>query len=491
MHIKRMIVSAFVRRIVYVVVAASLAWAATTFEASAQAVDCSSSVVCTQGQAYTAAIQLADQKGPAACVLQGGSTTTYTGHNVVIGGSGAPNGYVARIKCSNGSTTSNVGETYFDSTKKCSARPAYNAGIVGGVSSTAIVCDGGCAMKPAANNIIRLDKRDSSIFAATGTYSPTGGVCNSVSNDPLIPERKPLQDEFCTTLEGGGYQLCPQKDGKTCVKSNRTGRKYCGNNDYPTASVSPDRTEGAGISAKLPAPGVPAPIPTARPGETWTTDSTASVTSTTTNNVTNVTNVNNSGTPNTTPGSEQPGDGSDNPGTPGDGSGGDEGEGPDNGTVTGGGSCETPPAISGGDPVANFATLTLWKLDCSSKADQGDLDQAASDADAMANCSLNGIGCDDLPGTLGEEPGEGTAALGPDEDPLQGSRFSKSLEDIELDDSGFLAGSSCPTVSNVSVGSMSFPISLGPICDVLNNVSGFIMALAYFIGFGIIARGFN
>lgn len=482
MDLKRMIASAFVRRIVYVIVAALLAFVATQFEAKAQTAQtgkCSSAGAgCSQGVAYnTCMVHARWYQGQfngafdARCPANSNNT-----------------GYEAKITMASGAIAAN-GVFFYDLGKLCSARSAFPAGIFSGATANPAICDAGCEMKVAAGGgtQLKVDTRDSSIFAASGTATPTGGTCDNYK----VPERTTPKDEFCTTLEGGGYQLCPQKDGKVCVKSNSTGRTYCGNNDYPTANVNPERTEGTAISAPTAPPGQPPPTITPRPGETFAPNSSGSVTNITNNTTTNVTNHTNTGTPNTTPGSGQPGDGSDNPGTPGAGEGDGEGEGPENGTVSGGGSCDSPPAISGGDPVANFATVTLWRLDCQNTANQGDLDQAGTDAAAMANCSLNGIGCDDLPGDLGASPADGTASLEPDEDPLQGSRFSKSLEDIELDDSGFLGPGSCPTISNVQVGSMSIPLTLGPICEVLGYVSGFIMALAYFISFGIIARGFG
>lgn len=501
MNFRRMFASAIVRRLAYVLVAGALAWVGIG-KAHAQNFQTYSN----QGAAYAGC--MATGSGRASAKPGNSALLRYQNPRCVPAYNQAVPPQIYRYRCeveliysSGGSggyytcnyeSASGFAEWHeFPVDKQCTARPSFSAGIVGSASATNKMCDNGCEVQPSSTTQnLRLDTRDASIFTASGTYQATGEVC---TNTTATPARKSPLGEFCTALEGGGYQLCPQKDGKVCVKSTASGRTYCGDNDYPTVSTAPDRSEATGISAPTPAPGTPAPAPVPRTGETFTPDSGASVTNTTTNTTTNVTNYNNTGTPNTTPGSETPGDGSDNPGTPSDGDGGSdgEGEGPDNGTVSGGGSCDSPPAISGGNPVENFATVTLWRLDCANKADQGDLDQAATDAAAMANCSLNNIGCDDLPGDLGAQPADGTTGLEPDEDPLAGSRTVRDLADIELDDSGFLGGSSCPSISSITVGITSFPLSLQPLCDVLGYVSGFIMALAYFIGFGIIARGFG
>jgi hypothetical protein len=360
--------------------------------------------------------------------------------------------------CSAASNTNYATKHQWGVGKMCADRPPFQAGVVGSTISSNQLCDAGCVVAPAADTMkLRVDSRDTSIFTAIGNYAPTGAVCDAgLSTAP--PARGPPRDEFCSVLEGGGYQVCPQKDGKICVKSNKTGRKYCGNNDYPTVSTDPNRTESTGISAEAPSPGPPAPAPVPRAGETFSPVSTGSVTNTTTNTTTNVTNYNNVGTPNNAGGSGTPGDGSDNTGEPGQGDG-EEGPG-EGGTIGGDGACGGTFTCSGGDAVLCAIAQQTYSARC--------------EAD----------------GRLGGDVGDfGDAGEGVDPDP------SESLREVTLgvgflDDGGFLGGGSCPSFGTLSTsyGTYNFDDN-EHFCKVLAVARGAFIFLGAFLALGILMGG--
>lgn len=308
-------------------------------------------------------------------------------------------------------------------------------------------------MKAQAGRQGRIDTRSTSIFTGSGVYSPTGAVC---SNGDQTPERAPPRDEYCTTLEGGAYQMCVDKDFKSCVKSNLTGRKYCGDNDFPTVGVDPQRREAVAISAPTNPP-TPAPTPVPREGEAFTPNSSASVTNTTTNNTTNITNFNNSGSPGTTP---VPGDGSGNPGEPGEGEGEEEGH----GSTSGGGDCATPYVCSGGDPVLCSFGTQAWLQRCAGDENNNNQPDWTEIGEGQGGDGVT-------PGGEGEAVAKEFGLPGLD----------------KIDDSGFI-GSSCPLLPVVDFGEFgSVDLSSKPWwCSTISKIGMLVMFAGACIGLAIL-----
>lgn len=366
----------------------------------------------------------------------------------------------------------------YPTTNLCVNRPDGNAGLINGTQYTGGVCKDGCKMVPnfnvGADDFSVADRNNSNaVNFKRGTWIPTGETC-AVS--AMMPEQPSEQKQACHTTSSG-HQVC-RGEGRTCVTAP-SGFKAC-SADNAAGDISPvvqannPRTEATSISAPNTAPSAPAN----REGENWQQGSGgATVTNNNTGNTSNISDYNNAGTPNgNTP---VPGDGSGNSD--------DEGNEEQPGSVSGGGNCASPPAISGGDPVANYSATLAWQIRCGGEASETALTEAQGRIAEMDQCVLNGV-CDD----------EGDDGPGPEYDPkhpadnpeLLGSfRDIKDLDDINLDDSGFLGGGQCPQLGNFTVGAATIPLSMGPLCSILMNISGFVMAVAYLVSFRIIAGG--
>lgn len=426
--------------------------------------------VCDEGQAYAACLATPTNNpnfpstkwewaGPVSCEISGAGNF-YHGERPYIDKRYEPHStkYMAN------------GSFYFRGL--CADRETVYAGYHDQVEGNH--CYGGCEYTkgPPIEGPWRVDQHlGNSIQFERGQWSATGEVCG-VSNPPPPPK-----DDYCALLDGG-YKVCRDSRGRNCVVSGKTGRKYCPSSpDQSMNATNPDRTENVTQSGEAAAPGTPPQPPSPRPGENFKPSTSTSITNITNNTTTNTTFNNQTGTPNTNPGSGNPGDGSDNPGT-GEGEGEGDGDG-DEGTASGGGGCGTPPTTTG-DVLTGFLINQVWLTRC-------------ADYDPEILAALNAAQVlSDAADALGEESAEDLVDIfDDDQDPIADARLTRDLSDIELDDSGFLGGGACPSLPPLSLGSVTVPLDITPLCDVLSNISGIIMALSYVIAFRIIAGGFN
>jgi hypothetical protein len=358
----------------------------------------------------------------------------------------------------------------FPPANTCSTRADEYAGL----QTDTTVCGHGCLYQLAPDATkFRIDTSIKSINAGQGKWHATGAVCVPTS----LP--KPLtKNSYCTDLEGG-HSICLDTSGQKKVCSGVTGRCYKWDTGQSGPATDPARNESFVKSPDATAPGLPTSPPVPRPLESWQPGQSTSVTNTTSNSTTNITNYNNSGTPNTNPSAATPGDGSGNNGeAPGDGTGGDgeEEQGPSVGA--GGEDCTAIPVTSylrDTDHILNKIWLQNWYARCEGH----DLDSEGAGDEGIAGEGEYGDDDDqpDLP------------TYDASHDPMGSARQSKNLSDIELDDSGFLSDGACPTIPTVSVRGTPLPLTLGPFCDLLGSMSGFVMALAYFLSFRFIAAG--
>ena len=309
-----------------------------------------------------------------------------------------------------------------------------------------------------------------SITFERGQWEPSGATCTAGETPP------PPKDDYCAILDGG-HKICRDKNGRPCVISGKTGRKYCPSGpEQPINATPPDRTENVTQSPEAPAPGLPTTPPTPRPGENFAPGTTVTTTNTTNNTTVNTTISNNTGTPNTNPNQGNPGDGSGNPGVPNGGEGEGEGEDGDGeeGEVSGGGDCSSPPACSG-NPLGCWAIEHNWRIACESNNEGigwlGEMDQAVLDS------------------TIDEAADWGSRLGSDGQGDLDNFRVVKQLDAAELDASGFLGGASCPQISVGNVAGVDLGLNLSTFCDMLVNLSGLVMSLSYFLAFRIIAGG--
>lgn len=98
---------------------------------------------CDQGQAFAAAVALADREGSRICKMVGGNQSTYTGNAVALSDFQT---YTAYVTCTNTSAKPNAGQTFFST--GCSSRPDWNGPypyLTGGrPKNGSVTCNGGC-----------------------------------------------------------------------------------------------------------------------------------------------------------------------------------------------------------------------------------------------------------------------------------------------------------------------------------------------------------
>lgn len=328
--------------------------------------------------------------------------------------------------------------------KKCSnvKSPVYAGYQEVGASR----CEGGCEYV-ADNAPVERRRYDrpngNSINFQRGYWRPSGGTC------AVGPAPEPPRDDYCAMLDGG-HKVCRDNQGRECVTSGKTGRRYCSPKNGPTNATEPTRNENVNISAPSPSPGTPPTPPTPRPGEDWKKSASASSTDVTNNVTQNIEINNNTGTPNTNPGDGNPNDGGDNPGE-------GEGEG-DKGSASGGAGCDAPPVCSG-DPI-NCAVLDQsWRNRC-----------ASSKGDANGNGRPDWTELSEGEGSDGVTPGNG-------QDEKAQSWGLESLLD-KVDDSGFI-GQSCPSIPMFDLGPLgSFDPNGDWWCETLDLIGSIFVFVA-------------
>jgi len=330
--------------------------------------------------------------------------------------------YYVDIRAGTSNCATTAGSAYISwwpAANDCSTRAKSLSGIFDSMSAG--TCYQGCeyTLQDATMDQTLKDVRTNEILARAkkGRYAPTGNACSAGETRP-----DPKQD-FCQALDGG-HKICPKEDGGACVVSGKTGRSYCFAKSQSGPAVDPTRKEAVVKSADAPPPGLPNVPPSPRTNENWSSDGPGtSVTNNTTNQTNNYNNFSNTGTPNTDPNAGVPGDGSDNPGE-------GEGEG-DEGTASGGGTCDAPPVCSG-NPIDCAILDQTWRNRCESGGDE------------------NGNGQPDWT-ELGEGEGSEGPAAGAGEEKANEWDFSTMFD--QLDDAGFLSDS-CPEFPPIDVSAL-------------------------------------
>lgn len=423
--------------------------------AHAQAAQCQVSGQCDQGQAYVAAIALANSEGTRICKMVGGNNATYTGPRVTLITTGT---YQAGVNCSAGGNTSNAGHTYFSGL--CSGRPQGQAGMINGTLYGGGVCDTGCKvtpnLDPATNFSLKEQGNPNAISIRAGTWKPTGETCS-----PDAEQKPPKKDEFCH-VTGSGHTVCKSKD-KTCVAS-ASGFRTCASdtgNQKGHTQTNNQRTEAAAIGS----PNTPPNPPSNRPGENWQqSGSGSSITNNNTNTTNNINNYTNQGTPNgnqPVPGDGSgPGQGGSNGGADGDGGG--EGEGkPDYGSVGGDGQCKGSFTCTGGDPVLCAIARQTYLARCEADGRFGEGEGA------------------------GSFPGDGDGGAGEDPDPAKTITSATPSLNV-IDKNGFFGGGSCPAFEVASTKYGAFTFADSSFCEVLPVARACFLFFGAFMALGIL-----
>lgn len=211
----------------------------------------------------------------------------------------------------------------------------------------------------------------------TGRYEWTGTcAANEPSEPPPVDNDKP-EKASCEILpgqSGNTVQMCVKPDGKQCLTTN--GGATTNDNLCWKPGETGEKSEGPEKHRRN--PGTDTTPPTPPPGDTLQ-PSIDPVTQTTTDDRRGITIVTTTTGGRTTSGADA---GGTNSGEPRDGGpdGGDEGE--DKGSVEGGGECDNPPQVTGGDPLLANIIYQTWGTRCAGEG----VDAVVSTGD-VADCA--------------------------------------------------------------------------------------------------------
>ena len=472
MDFQRILANAIARRIAYVLVAIALAWLGIG-NARAQSAGCAPGAGCDQGEAYIAAVEWANIRGPAVCQMIGGSSSTYLGPNVVQSG---PDSYSAQVSCSIGGSSASAGSTYFVIGDSCAARPDYigrppmstNYAVppVQGATS----CMSGCTTYWYNNG--------------DGTWSgvPGGSVCT----DQQHKDECELTGDAVWNAYIGMCQPKEQKCSANQVKNAATGE--C--DDTCPVGLKMDGT-GVCVQAEddCPAGNVKAPSGECLPGDGQCA-------------------VGEARRPNGTCGKDSDGDGEADEDDD------DPENDPDKETASGGDSCDSPPSCSGG-AIACMQVKIQWRIDCNTRKAAnvtggtcgaipvctGKSCDALEDSQLLqqwkAACALEKIAA----GASGGGDGDGVVELltGPGSinsnagggDSLEdGSPWGEEGDEYEPDASGYGYSRACPSPPSFTLpGGQSVSIDLTPLCNWVSLGGSMVLLLSGLLSLRIVAGG--
>lgn len=210
----------------------------------------------------------------------------------------------------------------------------------------------------------------------TGNYE-WGGACEAdppAPGDPFIPDTYETpegaasesgKEEGCIP-GSSGQNICLKRNGQACYTAS-TGREICW--DYTEVGEKSDNNilqkRNPGPTEIPPSnPNLPTGDTLEKSGDSVTVETTKKQGNTSTTTVTTTTNYQT--THGTNPGQGNQGQPEGTPGGSGSGTGGEGDD--DKGTVDGGGDCDSPPIVRGGDPVQAAVVNQTWATRCAVKA---------------------------------------------------------------------------------------------------------------------------
>lgn len=450
---------ALVRRVVFLFVAAVLAYFSVGRASAQSGFECSSSDwQCTASQAHAACRADLQQYYPTRlaheCEVWG--PTSFRGlYGVGSGSSGAFRVYV-HTGCGAGKSWNTVLQKCDVS---CSEKPPLGP-TIGLLKSE--VCVGGCMYSGVPTSSFSLESGSSGAidFGSFGGFTPTGANCG-------VPDEAKT-DSACAPING--QTVCVRPDGQHCHKSATTKRFFCWK-----PGETGEKSEGPDVSKTNAGPDAIPPNINLPNGDTLTpAGNPVTVTNTGSGNTTTTT-TNNYTTEHGTNAAPGKGQGVGDDSGPGDGAGDGDGEGEgDKGTVSGPGDCSAPP-VCAGNALACWAIRANWQQGC---------DGVASGIEGMAELG------DAINRATEAEAVQWGALLGNDgEGDLDSIREVRELKGSELDASGFLGAGTCPNFPMPSVMGQTLNIDFTQICGFLSNIGSIVLALSYLLGFRIIVGG--
>ncbi|MDO0858118.1 hypothetical protein NHH66_06260 [Xanthomonas campestris pv. campestris] len=473
----RVFASAIARRLAYVLVAATLAWCGM---GKAHAANCdATSDMCSEGDAWNAARQLADSRGPDTCKLVGGNNASYTGPNIEKdpGNSSRDVGALAvRVFCSNGSLAF-LGIKYYLTEKSCEQEPGYTGGgpwgtYVGTARNGSIGCRNGC-------DGVWFGNGDGSM-----TWGSTGAVC------PTDPEKT------CDAMGKGygwnGYLgVCEPPPTEECPEGQvPDGKGGCSTNKCPEGMLLQADGTCAPKKNDCPAGEIKSPSGSCLPGdgqcaagEVRGPDGTC----------------------------KKDGDGDGDPDEPGEG---------DKSQFSGGDNCDSPPSCSG-DAIMCGQARIQWRIDCNTRREVNITGgscaampvcvgknckaleysqllmqwRAACALEKAANSSGGGTGNNaDVKAIRDAITGNGTADIGADGKPADAfSDESGYGEDGyptgELDTQGFGYSRTCPTIPDVAVFGQTLHFDTSKFCQWMVLGGQIVLVMASLVSLRLMSQG--
>lgn len=341
----------------------------------------------------------------------------------------------------------------------CSAECATRAPIHSkAVRGSTMFCNDGCSFEQYhPGGVTVCLGGGASMYCAAGEWRATGQTCTvSDNSEPWNPD-----NDTCRSIPGSGFSECVKPNGEHCVTGAK-GTRMCWQPGESGERMPETGVEGANKGSEGSDP--PPPNGMEEPTKTGSTTTTINNSTTTTNTFTG---SGNSG------GQHNTGSGGSKPGGQGEG----EGDG-EEGSASGGASCTAPPICSG-DAIACAALEQSWRMRC-----EGTKPGDEAEVDAMRDGMAGAIS------GLDDGPPEGSGIWNDNDDPFAGARESRDENWMlsKISDERFMTGQ-CPVVEAVQIGPVSIPIDLAPLCSLLSNLSGLVLALAYLIAFRIMAGG--
>lgn len=460
--------------------AGGLAYAA---DADAQSVSCTSSSPCSQGAAYSECVAAM----PAAIAIQPNLRRNPQCHLIDV--NTFQKAYRVqfdyRFSENHAWTYQSHGGTshYFLVAQSCSSRPPLGPNFIRGSTEA---CYNGCSYEQSSPGGVDVCLGvGPQMYCSGSSWSPTGSICSAGDGSGEI-----VAEDDCQQL--GTLTQCVQPDGKHCARASN-GVKVC----WSPGEAGVKQSGNVAATKSPEAASINAPANQPPNGGNWSQAGAGSMSESKSGNVTNY----NITTWQSTYGVE----------------GGSGGEGEESGSgpsasggadcsmsvqcsdmssaecntlvqvwylrckgvdLSGGSTCDDPPVCTGDAGTCHIST-TLWRMRCDGHgAGDGDSDGVGKGLEEIVSGEGDGTEEPDISGVSeGEFP------------EVDGLWVEKQGNDLmgELDASGFLSDRSCPSLPSFSVAGSSFSFDLGPMCSLAHSLGVLVLALAYWIGFRIIA----
>lgn len=388
-------------------------------------------------------------------------------------------------QCSNGGTWNDATQTCFSSAECLAKNSEPGFANVGDITKTfTSTCAGGCDYRAVGGY---TTVAFSGQTFTHGTFEFTGDAC-PLPPDSTPPAPKPDKPQECIAASDG-QTFCVKNNGDHCFTTGRTGRQMCWSPGETGQKTDQDilQKRDPGITPIPPTPKTNDPL--AKVGDTHLTTTTTNTTTITTNTTNYRTE---SGTDAGPTNEGEISDGTDDT--------------TKDGSVSHDGTCDTQPAVSGGDPLLANIILQTWgtrcaTIDANAVTSTGEIGDCRSPfsitgpADDANVKKLKAARAEICPGELADNPAgtDGTYGTGDttgEESTLRAAMFGEVSTGAEgLDSSGLGYSRSCPQMPIVDVFGAQIDFNLPAMCDWMQLGGQLVLILASLACLRVIAGG--